>query len=357
MSKKDTVEWLVIGAGPAGIASIGKLLDHEIPPHQIGWLDPAFQVGDLGMKWRNVPSNTKVRLFLKFLYGCDSFKYAERKKSFPIDLLNPKDTCLLKEIATPLQWITDNLKEQVRVFQDEALALNLLHGHWEVKARASTLFAKNVILAIGADPKVLSYSHPPSIPVDHALDQKKLAHHIQPGDVVGVFGSSHSAVLILANLMQLDLKMVYNFYRSPHFYAIDLEEWILFDDSGLKGFAANWARQYLDGEQPPKLKRLQVSDHAYEEVLSLCNKVIYAVGFERRKLPVLEQFEGAAYNEATGIIAPGLFGIGIAFPQVHFDRLGNLEYRVGLWKFMDYLNTILPIWLKYGKNVFAATAQ
>jgi hypothetical protein len=82
------------------------------------------------------------------------------------------------------------------------------------------------------------------------------------------------------------------------------------------------------------------------EALELCDKVIYAVGFEKRKLPVLEQFPTANYQETTGIIAPRLYGLGIAFPQAKFDPLGNKEYRVGLWKFMDYLNQIAPIWLK-----------
>lgn len=45
-----TFQWLVIGAGPAGIAAVGKLIDHKIPGDQIGWLDPAFGVGDLGAK-------------------------------------------------------------------------------------------------------------------------------------------------------------------------------------------------------------------------------------------------------------------------------------------------------------------
>ena len=146
---------------------------------------------------------------------------------------------------------------------------------------------------------------------------------------------------------QANLKMVHNFYRSPHSYAVELKDWILFDNTGLKGFAASWARQHLDGTPPENLKRCLASDKTFEEVLALCNKVVYAVGFEKRKTPVLEQFPNANYQETTGIIAPGLFGLGIAYPQAQFDPLGNREYRVGLWKFMDYLNTILPIWFQY----------
>jgi len=191
--------------------------------------------------------------------------------------------------------------------------------------------------------------------LETALNPSALAAAVKEGDVVGVFGASHSAVLVLANLVQTKAKTVHNFYRSPHLYAVDLHDiergdWILFDDTGLKGFAADWARKHLDGCLPENLQRCHVSDPEFEERLALCNKVVYAVGFDRRKLPVLEQFQKAEYQETTGIIAPGLFGFGIAFPQAQFDPLGNLQRRVGLWKFMDYLNGILPIWLKYANR-------
>ena len=41
-------DWAVIGAGPAGIAAIGKLLDAGIEPQRIAWIDPTFAVGDFG---------------------------------------------------------------------------------------------------------------------------------------------------------------------------------------------------------------------------------------------------------------------------------------------------------------------
>lgn len=348
MKKSSIFEWLVIGAGPAGIATIGKLLDFGIPQGRIAWIDPNFQVGDLGEKWYNVPSNTKVSLFVKFLNDCSSFKYKECKESFKINHLSPNDHCFLKEVAAPLQWITDHLCSIVESIRDEALALNLENGNWEVKTKSSLIRTKNIVLCIGSEPKQLSYSHPKMIPLEIALNPQKLAEEIKPQDIVGVFGASHSSILILANLLNLKPKMIHNFYRSPHIYAVELEDWILFDNTGLKGFAAKWAHQHLDGTLPNHFNRCLVSDKTFEEILALCNKIIYAIGFERRKTPVIEQFPGVNYQETTGIIAPGLFGLGIAYPQAQFDLLGNLEYRVGLWKFMEYLNTVLPIWVKYG---------
>jgi hypothetical protein len=48
------------------------------------------------------------------------------------------------------------------------------------------------------------------------------------------------------------------------------------------------------------------------------------------------------------MIAPGLFGIGIAFPELHIDRYNNQELSVGLWKFMTYIQRVLPLWVSYG---------
>ncbi len=54
------------------------------------------------------------------------------------------------------------------------------------------------------------------------------------------------------------------------------------------------------------------------------------------------------YNAKSGIVAPGLFGVGIAFPEETTDRFGNVEFSVGLWKFMTYLERVVPVWFKYG---------
>ena len=97
------LDWMVIGAGPAGIAAVGKLLDQGIPAQQIGWMDPHFTVGDLGRKWGEVPSNTQVLLFNRYLENCKAFQYGSQSKKFPLESLDPQDTCQLKKVAEPLQ--------------------------------------------------------------------------------------------------------------------------------------------------------------------------------------------------------------------------------------------------------------
>ena len=139
-----------------------------------------------------------------------------------------------------------------------------------------------------------------------------------------------------------------NFYRSPLRYAAFFDDWILHDDTGLKGSTAKWARENIDGKMPENLIRVYSDAVNIESYLPTCDKVVYAIGFERCGLPIVEGIGKLSYDDKSGIIAPGLFGFGIAFPEGKMTPLGTIEHRAGLWKFMDYLNRVMPLWLNYG---------
>ena len=70
-----TFQNLIVGAGPAGVAVACTLLDGGSSPTL--WMDPAFQSGRLA-NYTEVPSNTKVSLFVKYaatpasISGCSS---------------------------------------------------------------------------------------------------------------------------------------------------------------------------------------------------------------------------------------------------------------------------------------------
>lgn len=341
------VDWVVIGAGPAGIAAVGQLLDHGVNPHQLAWIDPTFTVGDFGTKWANVPSNTTVALFLKYLHACRAFHYADCPHHFFLNKMDPKQTCHLNVMTEPLQWVTKQLALHVITLKGFVKELSMQDQRWCIDLPGKKIQAKHVILAIGSEAKNFSYSEIETIPLDAAMDSDRLIHYCNGDDNIAVFGSSHSAILIIRHLLEkCAVKNIINFYRSPLRYAIDLGDQLLFDNTGLKGSTAEWARANLHDALPSKLMRYYSSEENIEHHLPECNKAIYAVGFERRKI-LIKGIEKMEYNEYNGIIAPGLFGLGIAFPQAQVDRFGNLEYRVGLWKFMDYLITILPIWMRY----------
>jgi cation diffusion facilitator CzcD-associated flavoprotein CzcO len=341
-----TYAWTIIGAGPAGIAAVGRLLDHGIAPEEIAWVDPAFAAGDLGAKWRSVSSNTQAGLFLSYLDGSAAFRFSTAPP-MPLREVDPDETCALALVADPLVWITEHLRDRVRAFETTATALFLERRQWRIETPLQQLSSKNVILAVGAVPKKLSYPQLTEIPVEVALDPEKLADEPLANATVAVFGSSHSAMIVLPNLLRHPVKNVINFYRSPLTYAVYLDDWILFDDSGLKGRAADWARENIDGVYPDRLERCWVSSPDFEERLAACDRVVYTVGFERRALPETKQWGQLDYNPNNGILAPGLFGLGIAFPERATDRYGYVEYRVGLKKFMDHLDDVLPLWLRY----------
>lgn len=339
--------WTVIGAGPAGIASVGKLLDRGIAADTIAWIDPAFAGGDIGGKWRSVSSNTQVGNFLDYMNGSAAFRFAEAPP-MPLLEIDPEETCALALVADPLVWITGQLRDRVHAFETTATALSLRSRQWTIESGQSEISSHNVVLAVGAVPNKISIPHVDEIPVEVALDLERLAEVPLEGATVAVFGSSHSSMIVLPHLLRRPVAKVINFYRSPLKYAVYLDDWILFDDTGLKGRAAVWARENIDGVYPPRLERCQVSSPDYDEKIAECDRAVYTVGFERRKLPATPQWGELAYNHRNGILAPGLFGVGIAFPEYATDPYGYGQYRVGLKKFIDYLESVLPLWQVYG---------
>ncbi len=339
--------WAVIGAGPAGIASVGKLLDRGVADDKIAWIDPAFAAGDIGDKWRSVSSNTQVGHFLDYMNGSAAFGFAEAPP-MPLQEIDLTETCALALVADPLVWITGRLRERVHGFQTTATALSLRERQWTIETQQGEISSQNVVLAVGAVPKRLSIPHLDEIPVEVALDLERLSDQPLEGATVAVFGSSHSSMIVMPHLLRQPVEKVINFYRSPLKYAVYLDDWILFDDTGLKGRAAVWARENIDGVYPERLERCWVSSPEYDGKIAECDRVVYTVGFARRKLPETPQWGELDYNASNGILAPGLFGVGIAFPEYATDPYGYGQYRVGLKKFIDYLESVLPLWQLYG---------
>jgi cation diffusion facilitator CzcD-associated flavoprotein CzcO len=340
------VHWTVVGAGPAGIATVGRLLDTGVAPDQIAWVDPEFAVGDFGVKWSVVSSNTRVSGFTHFLQAIAAFEF-DRGPDFAIRGLDPQQTCSLGAVAEPLQWVTGHLAERVTTVKSTVTRLDLSDRHWTVHTEDQIVHSDNVVLAVGSEARSLDYPGLREIALDVAVDPHKLSAEPLDGATVAVFGASHSTMLVLPNLLRQPVAKIVNFYQHPLRYAVDFGDWTLFDDIGLKGHAAQWARQNLDGRLPDRLHRCHTADPRFAELLSQCDRVIYTVGFEPRRIEA-PQWGPLQYNPSNGIIAPGLFGVGIAFPGYRLDPTGFGEHRVGLEKFLEQLDKCLPIWLRYG---------
>lgn len=348
MKTTKKFEWTVLGAGPAGIATVGQLLEHGIDKDSILWIDPVFTVGDFGRYWSNVDSNTNAAFFRDYLNHIDSFEYRNRPNKYTFDGLDATQTCKLGVMIEPLSFITKTLQGKVNIHTGHVVKTHLENRLWHMTCQDGIVFmAKNVIFATGAVPKTMSSpDNIDNINMYDALNPEILAKRCTSSDTVAVFGASHSAVILIRDLLNLNVKKVINFYRQPLKFAVNLGDWILFDDTGLKGNAAIWARDNLNGKLPDKLERVYSSHANVAEHLPLCTKVIHAIGFTKRA-PLIEGFPEWSHNSYNGIIAPGLFGVGIGFPENKTDPYGNTEARVGLRKFMVYLDDVIPLWLKY----------
>src|SRR5690606_32913046 len=179
---------------------------------------------------------------------------------------------------------------------------------WTVAYGSACHTSTVVVLATGAFPAQLEGPAAPHaavaaavagavaprvIDLDDALAPDRLAGLVAglAGDVA-VVGSSHSAVLVLKNLAEGPLaagtaggRRIKNFARAPFKYAEYLDETtIRYDNTGLKGAAAAWARRCVDDGAPEPIAnldriRLAPGDEAatYRRELPSCGAIVYAV--------------------------------------------------------------------------------
>ena len=180
-SSNFTYKAAVIGAGPAGLACVGNLLDRLVPTERILWIDPKFCAGRLD-SYPAVPSNTKVCLFTKFAQECRSFGDDDLPilKKLLTDFDGQKG-CQLKFVADLCKELTDRIRSNPRVESVKESVGELEYSKdlnvWTIRTEEGTIFqSENVLLATGSQPKELergrnnSVPVPPSIHLDDALN-------------------------------------------------------------------------------------------------------------------------------------------------------------------------------------------
>lgn len=360
-----TAQWLIIGAGPSGIATLGVLLDIGVNPETIIWLDPEFNVGRMGAFYNNVPANSKTKEFVMFVNSCKVFQECSNCPALQaLHQYDPEQRYNLGIIIEPLRCISDHLRTKVTSVKETLTSLYFEDGAWRITTDHKThLTAHNVVLATGSHPRILDYEHQKIIPLDVALDQAVLKTLITADDIVGVVGGAHSAILLLKFLSEMPVKFIYNLYKTPIQYAPTKRG--LFEElfyvrgtaQGIKGTAAEWAKNVLEKNPPANLQRLLSSEENLKTILPQCTKVIYAIGYERNSLPFINGTTPiTTYNEKTGMIAPGLFGVGIAFPDKREDQpSGEERYCIGFDCFIEYALQTIPQWV--ANDAHAQTKQ
>ena len=201
-------DWTVVGAGPAGIAAVGQLLDAKVHPERIAWIDPHFKVGDFGTAWKRVTSNTPVESFLKFYRAFESFKFDKPHKPFMIERLKPEKTCPLMLAAEPLRRITETLKAEVKALQNTVLAMQQTPQGWFITLPTHSIESHKVILAFGSESRSLPYPNLETIALQTALDLPTLQAQVSDRDVIAVFGAYQAARSVQENLAKTKVKRI-----------------------------------------------------------------------------------------------------------------------------------------------------
>lgn len=339
--------WLVLGAGPAGISAVSALRDANVAPAKIIWVDPLFTVGALGKSYRNVPPNSSHRAFFNFFNNSNTL----RRHSTLFRKAAISDTSrTLAEVVDPLQKITDNLRKEVASIKDyvDKLTYDSEKKIWIASLPGIMLHARNVIVAIGAKPTKLSHlEHQQPIPLNIALDAKKLKTILKEHKKIAVFGSAHSAALALKNLVEGGCTNIVHVYKNNFRFYKKTVDGKLYPFSGLKGPVGLWAKKNL----PHKcIKSLHIDSPEAPQAAAECTATIDAVGFTPTAIPVDPQY---LYQNRPSPheLGPALYGIGIAFPSIQQDVQNNEEFAVGLLSFMKTLKKNLPDWIAADKKL------
>ena len=108
--------WTVIGAGPAGIAAVGRLLDNGIVGEQIAWIEARIRRGRVRHQMASCPEQHPRRVISRLLHHpSPSFRYGQAP-AFELNNFDPEQTCPLGVVAEPLVWISQHLRQRVRTF-------------------------------------------------------------------------------------------------------------------------------------------------------------------------------------------------------------------------------------------------
>lgn len=358
----------VIGAGPAGLACVGNLLDNLPVNEKILWIDPQFRAGRLS-SYPAVPSNTKVCLFTKFAEECKSFDSNNLKSlKFLKEKLDGQKGCQLKFASELCQEITGKLLkvENLKSIKSTAISLKYSEDLWNIETSENSSFkSKMIFLTTGSKPKSLNLpENEDFIELDEALNPEILNEKIKIYDKISVYGSSHSAMLVLKNLLQDDgennkssSKLITNYYRQSAKFAsfpdpINYPDKIIHDNTGLKGEVADWVKTWIELDENELKSKFNLSRINTANVKIIENNVnnvnIFAVGYERNLLPKIiyeaeemdvQDIDYTTTGQLTNkkIALSGIFGFGIAFPERVKDLDGSDEAAVGMWKFMKHI--------------------
>lgn len=347
----------VVGGGTSGIQAVAQLAMHST--RGIFWFDGGRFKHGLMESCRHVPANTKLEKHMnlwrrpEFVHWQSLHKpladavAALHLKAYQLpdlDRFDPSEGWLmLGDILEVYELVQDALRlhaPNVVFIADTVESMTRIGDEWHLTAGSLSWPVSAVVLSPGSRPRRL-VDHQGEVPLLTALSlplltQAVAEHRIQS---VAVLGNSHSAALVLRNLVELGVPRVICVARRPMKHAewdAELNDY-RFSMSGLKGVASVFAREHgLDGEwqggHPPDVggKVEQWSWQAVSEGrLSECDAVVQATGWDPAPVPdlvladkrcewgVLEVSRDLETYQLqwNGLMLDNVYGTGIAFPE------------------------------------------
>lgn len=377
--KNRSKEYVVVGAGPAGICAVAKLYAAGIKGEEILWIDPQFKVGEFGTTLSagsSVPGNTAVENYQKVnhaIYQSIPVCSPIDKKAFEMSALTPTFACTLKTATEPLQHISNKLCELVETKSAAVTSINETKDGLSLQVKlvdgqTSRFSTKRIILAVGAEPKTLHLPkpvktiHPNVAFIQSELNQFLTVHPEIKS--VAVIGSSHSAALATMHLLQAGIH-VKQFMNKPYKFATPKiapngTKYMQFDNTGLKGSVATFTQELLS---PTSVTHKNYKNNfecimdeksdAFQAKLAGCTHAVVCIGYKplsslRINGLDLAKFSYDKYSTQMlidGRPVPGVFGIGAAFPLEVTAISGEVEFAVGVGKFWSCIDDkILKIW-------------
>jgi hypothetical protein len=316
----------IIGGGAAALLLLLQFEKHTVDPTSITIIDPTHTGGDLTKRWPKVRSNTTWRQIFEAVPSRNSF-------ATPWGQLNPEEPLELRLIIDYLRACSKDYMSKTLLRTDTVRSVSSEGGSWKVslKHAKQPLVADLVFFCHGSEPKSLDLPFP-SIPLEVALDPRRLSDEVKAGQHILLFGTAHSGAIIVKNLVDLGVTVT-NFYATekPFYFARDG------DYDGIKQEAAVIADAILSGAYPT-VKLESVHDmSALIRASKSADACIYACGFEPRTI----QQEWKAYDGATGRIenTTTAWGFGIAYPNKAAD---GVHWDVSVPAFQAHIEKQMP---------------
>jgi hypothetical protein len=330
----------IIGAGASGILLSLLLQQFGLSTNDFCIIDPHFDGGDLQRKWPNVISNTPWSATTDAFRRClPSVELPKWAKELPPDQPTPLRTIakLLRDLfhARKFQTVRGTVEKAIWKPED---------GTWIVYVQSGTgiteINATRVLFAQGSVPK--HYDMPiPSIPLEVALDADRIKTYVKSSDQVIVFGTNHSGIIVLKNLVDNDVGRIVGVHKGskPFIWARDAEY------EGLKLDGAAVADSIISGKYPSI--RLVSYDNTPNLIRETRNAtwVVYATGFQPdttiRVSDESTDISHTEYDPNTGVLknAPNAWGFGIAYPSQAPD---GIHYDVGISSFLEHFHKQIP---------------